>query len=73
VTGSTTIAELVMAQRSLIDVQTALAANLADLHRFRAMLETLTGNDTAASSHNVSGAEPKSTASPRAVLAADRS
>ena len=43
VTGSTTVAELVIAQRSLIEAQTGLAASLADFHRFRAMLETLTG------------------------------
>jgi len=43
VTGAATVAELVIAQRSLIEAQTGLAANLADFHRFRAMLETLTG------------------------------
>jgi cobalt-zinc-cadmium efflux system outer membrane protein len=74
VTGSTTIAELVMAQRSLIEVQTALAANLADFHRFRAMLETLTGNVTAASPVNVRGAESKTADDARLTLpAADRS
>ncbi len=43
VTGSTSITELIMAQRSFIEVQIALAANLADFHRYRAMLTTLSG------------------------------
>lgn len=73
VTGSTTIAELVMAQRSLIDVQTALAANLADFHRFHAMLETLTGNVATALPASVNGAARKSTGNPAAVVATDRS
>lgn len=43
VTGATSIADLVLAQRSLIDARTTYAATLADLQRFQAMLETLTG------------------------------
>jgi outer membrane protein TolC len=46
VTGTTSISDLIIAQRLLIDAQTALAANLTDFHRFRAMLETLTGSGT---------------------------
>jgi outer membrane protein, heavy metal efflux system len=42
-TGAGNITELVTAQRSLVDVQTALAVNLADFHRYRAMLELLAG------------------------------
>jgi cobalt-zinc-cadmium efflux system outer membrane protein len=41
--GKATVAELILAQRSLIEAQTSLAANLADLHRFNAMLHLLTG------------------------------
>jgi outer membrane protein, heavy metal efflux system len=43
VTGRNTLTELIAAQRVLIDTQTTLAANVADFHRFAAMLETLTG------------------------------
>lgn len=43
VTGTTSIADLVLAQRSLIEARTTYAATLADLQRFQAMLETLTG------------------------------
>lgn len=45
INGTSNIAELVTAQRSLIDVQTALASNLADFHRYRAMLEVLAGTN----------------------------
>lgn len=44
VTGKNTLLELVAAQRSLIDAQTALAANEADVRRFSVMLATLTGD-----------------------------
>ncbi|MSU48121.1 MAG: TolC family protein [Opitutus sp.] len=44
VTGKATIADLVTAQRTLIDAQTALAANLADFHRYHAMLHVLAGS-----------------------------
>jgi outer membrane protein, heavy metal efflux system len=43
VTGKNTLLELVAAQRALIDAETALAANRADVHRFSAMLTTLAG------------------------------
>ncbi|MBI5767668.1 MAG: TolC family protein [Verrucomicrobia bacterium] len=43
INGSVSIAELVVAQRSLVDAQISLAANLADFHRYRAMLATLAG------------------------------
>jgi outer membrane protein, heavy metal efflux system len=43
VTGKNTLLELVAAQRALIDAETTLAANQADLHRFSAMLMTLSG------------------------------
>jgi outer membrane protein, heavy metal efflux system len=42
-TGTMTIADVVTAQRSLIEAQTALASNQADFHRYRALLELLTG------------------------------
>lgn len=45
INGSSSIAELVTAQRSLVEVQTALAANLADFHRYHALLTLLTGKD----------------------------
>jgi outer membrane protein TolC len=44
--GTSSISELITAQRSLVDAQTALAASQADFHRFRAMLEVLTGAAT---------------------------
>lgn len=43
VTGKNTLLELVTAQRAVIDAQTALASNLADVARFTAMLENMTG------------------------------
>ena len=43
INGGVTIAELVVAQRSLVDTQTSLAANVADFYRYRAMLATLAG------------------------------
>jgi outer membrane protein TolC len=43
INGSSTISDLVTTQRSLVEIQTALAANLSDFHRYRAMLEVLTG------------------------------
>ena len=43
INGGVTIAELVVAQRTLVDTQTSLAANVADFHRYRAMLATLAG------------------------------
>jgi cobalt-zinc-cadmium efflux system outer membrane protein len=45
VNGSTTIAELVMAQRTLVEAETTLAASTADFHRYSAMLQTLTGTN----------------------------
>lgn len=43
VTGKNTLLELVAAQRAVIDAQTGLASNLADVARFTAMLENMTG------------------------------
>lgn len=43
VNGSVTIAELVVAQRSYVDAQTAFTVNRTDLYRYRAMLTTLAG------------------------------
>ena len=43
VTGKNSLSELVTAQRALVDTQITLAANLADFHRYNAMLATLTG------------------------------
>lgn len=45
INNGNSIAELVMAQRSLVDAQTTLAASTADFHRARAMLLTLTGSN----------------------------
>jgi cobalt-zinc-cadmium efflux system outer membrane protein len=43
VTGKTSLADLIAAQRALVEAQTVLAANLSDSHRYSAMLVTLTG------------------------------
>ena len=43
VTGKNSLSELVAAQRALVDAEITLAANLADFHRYHAMLATLTG------------------------------
>jgi outer membrane protein TolC len=43
VTGKNSLAELVAAQRALVEAEITLAANLADFHRYHAMLATLTG------------------------------
>ena len=43
VTGKNSLTELVTAQRALVDTQITLAANLADFHRYHAMLATLIG------------------------------
>ena len=43
-TGKTSVADLIAAQRALVDLQATLAANLADSHRYAAMLATLAGN-----------------------------
>lgn len=42
-TGKNSLTDLVLARRTLIDVQTTLAASLADFHRHDSMLATLTG------------------------------
>jgi outer membrane protein, heavy metal efflux system len=43
INAGTSVSDLVTAQRTLVDAQTALAANLADFHRYRAVLEVLAG------------------------------
>lgn len=42
--GKATLTELLAAQRNLIDAKTALAAGLADFHRYHAMLHVLAGS-----------------------------
>ena len=43
-TGKTTVTDLVAAQRALVEAQNTLAANIADSHRYAAMLATLAGS-----------------------------
>ncbi len=43
VTGKTSLADLISAQRLLVDTQTTLAANLSDSHRYTALLAALAG------------------------------